>query len=61
MATALTLVPGALVIMPISAALQEAPPGFSRASLKASVKLAATPHGKAPIQLAIFAFFARIE
>jgi hypothetical protein len=60
MITAFTLVTGLLVIMPISAVPQEAPPGFSRASLKASVKLAATPPGKAPIQLAIFAFFARI-
>ncbi|HEV8220593.1 MAG TPA: hypothetical protein VGQ05_10040 [Streptosporangiaceae bacterium] len=61
MATGLTLVPGVLVIMPLSAASQEAQREFLRASLKSSLQLAATPPEKSLIQIAIFAFFARIE
>jgi hypothetical protein len=60
MATGLTLVLGALVIMPLSGTPQEPPREFLRASLKSSLQLAATPHGKSPIQIAIFEFFAGI-
>jgi hypothetical protein len=51
---------GALVIMPLSAAPAGRSTGVSRASLKASVKLAATPARKSPFQIAIFAIFATI-
>lgn len=58
--TNLTLVPGPLVIMPLSAASREAPPRNLRASLKSSLQLAATPPGKSAIQIAILHFLPRL-